>query len=45
LNHAGALPRFIPPATRIESARFINLLLSKPEWVGEYWPTVAFDPR
>jgi FkbM family methyltransferase len=45
LTYAGALPRFIPAATRIESPYFINLLFSKPEWVGEYWPTVAFDPR
>jgi FkbM family methyltransferase len=45
LTLAGALPRFIPPATHIESPRFINLLFSKPEWVGEYWPTVALDPR
>jgi FkbM family methyltransferase len=45
LTLAGALPRFIPPATHIESPRFINLLFSKPEWVGGYWPTVALDPR
>jgi FkbM family methyltransferase len=45
LTRAGALPRFIPPATRIECPFFMNMLFSKPEWVGEYWPSVAFDPR
>jgi FkbM family methyltransferase len=42
---SGALPRFFPAATRIETRYAINLLFSKPEWVGEYWPTGAFDPR
>lgn len=45
LTHGGALPRFIPAATRIECPYIVNLLFSKPEWVGEHWPTVAFDPR
>jgi FkbM family methyltransferase len=42
---SGSLPRFVPAATRIETTYAINLLFSKPEWVGEYWPTVAFDPQ
>ncbi len=45
LTFAGALPRHIPAATRIEAPFAINLLFSKPEWVGEYWPTVVIDPR
>jgi FkbM family methyltransferase len=42
---SGALPRFVPAATRIETTYAVNLLFSKPEWVGEYWSTAAFDPR
>jgi FkbM family methyltransferase len=45
LTFAGALPRFIPAATRIEAPFTCNLLFSKPEWVGEYWPTAVIDPR
>jgi len=43
LNNAGGLPRFVPPATRIQVAAIINMLFSKPEWVGECWPTVMLD--
>jgi FkbM family methyltransferase len=45
LTYAGELPRFIPAATRIEAPFILNLLFSKPEWVGEYWPTAVIDPR
>jgi FkbM family methyltransferase len=45
LIRSGSLPRFFPAATRIESQYAINLLFSKPEWVGEYWPAAGFDPR
>jgi hypothetical protein len=45
LTHAGALPRLIPTATRIQTPFIVNLLFSKPEWVGKYWPTVVIDPR
>jgi FkbM family methyltransferase len=45
LTYVGALPRFVPPATRIQASIIVNLLFSKPEWVGEYWPTVVIDPR
>jgi FkbM family methyltransferase len=45
LSRSGALPRLFPAATRIETAYIINLLFSKPDWVGEYWPTAVFDQR
>jgi FkbM family methyltransferase len=45
LTNAGALPRFFPAATHIQSTYIINLLFSRPEWVGEYWPIAAFDQR
>jgi hypothetical protein len=45
LTLSGALPRLFPAATRIEPTHIINLLFSKPEWVGEYWPTAVFDHR
>ena len=43
LNYAGALPRLIPAATVIQHPFIIDLLFSKPEWVGEYWPTAIID--
>jgi FkbM family methyltransferase len=45
LTYAGALPRLIPSATQIQHPHVIDLLFSKPEWVGEYWPTVRVDQR
>jgi hypothetical protein len=45
LTDAGALPRFIPAPTLIQHEIIIDLLFSKPEWVGEYWPTVLVDQR
>jgi FkbM family methyltransferase len=45
LANAGTLPRFFPAATVIEHAFIINLLFSRPEWVGEYWPTAVFSQR
>jgi FkbM family methyltransferase len=45
LTYAGALPRFIPAPTLIEHEIIIDLLFSKPEWVGEYWPSVLVDQR
>jgi FkbM family methyltransferase len=45
LNYAGALPRLIPAATLIQHPFIIDLLFSKPEWVGEYWPTAIIDQR
>jgi FkbM family methyltransferase len=45
LTCAGALPRLIPAATHIQHPNAIDLLFSKPEWVGEYWPTVMIDQR
>jgi FkbM family methyltransferase len=45
LSYGGALPKLVPPATRIEARLFINLLFSTPERVGEYWPTTFIDPR
>jgi len=44
LTYVGA-PRLVPAATRIQSPVISNLLFSKPEWIDEYWPTAAFDPR
>jgi FkbM family methyltransferase len=44
LTHVGA-PSLVSTATRIQSQGISNLLFSKPEWVDEYWPTGAFDPR
>jgi FkbM family methyltransferase len=43
LLYSGALPRFFPPATRIDNQHAINLLFSRPEWMGEIWPAAAFD--
>lgn len=43
LNNAGGLPRFVPPATRIQVTAIINMLFSKPEWVGPCWPAVMLD--
>jgi FkbM family methyltransferase len=45
LSFLGALPRFFPTGTRIETPYVVNILFSKPEWVGEHWPAAAFDPR
>jgi FkbM family methyltransferase len=45
LTLAGALPRLFPAATLIQHPFIINLLFSTPAWVGEYWPTAAFDHR
>jgi FkbM family methyltransferase len=45
LTYAGALPRLVPAATRIQSPGIINLLFSTPEWVGKYWRNAMFDPR
>lgn len=45
LYYAGTLPRFVPAATRIQGKVILNLLFSKPEWIGEYWQTVAIDPN
>jgi FkbM family methyltransferase len=45
LTFAGALPRLVPPATSIGYPFIINLLFSKPEWVGEHWSSVMLDPR
>ena len=45
MTYSGALPRFVPAATRIQVPFIVNLLFSRPEWVGEYWPTVVIDPR
>jgi hypothetical protein len=39
------LPRLVPPATRIEISAIINMLFSKPEWVGDYWPAVLIDGK
>ena len=44
LTYAGTLPRFIPAGVVIEAPHILNLLFSKPEWVGEYWPTAVIDP-
>ena len=40
----GALPKLIPPKTRVHSQYFINLLFSTPEMVSEYWPDEAITP-
>jgi FkbM family methyltransferase len=45
LTYAGTLPRLVPAATRIEISVIINMLFSKPEWVGDYWPTVLIDGK
>jgi FkbM family methyltransferase len=45
LTYAGTLPRLVPPATRIEISAIINMLFSKPEWVGPYWPAVLIDGK
>jgi FkbM family methyltransferase len=45
LTFAGALPRLVPAATRIQAPFIINVLFSKPEWVGEFWPVAVIDPR
>jgi FkbM family methyltransferase len=34
----GALPKYLPPATRLRSKYFQNILFAKPEAVGAYWP-------
>ncbi|HLH93739.1 MAG TPA: FkbM family methyltransferase [Xanthobacteraceae bacterium] len=45
LLHSGALPRYFPAGTSIETTYAVNILLSRPEWVAEAWPAAAFDPR
>jgi FkbM family methyltransferase len=45
LVYKGTLPRLVPAATRMDVRVIVNILFSKPEWVGEYWPTVVIDPR
>jgi FkbM family methyltransferase len=40
----GQLPKLIPPGTFINSKWISNLLFSKPEYVGELWGSVDFDP-
>jgi hypothetical protein len=45
LSYNGALPKLIPPGTRIKYPVLINLLFSTVEKIGEYWPDAAIDPR
>ena len=45
MSYAGTLPRLVPAATRIGSHVLINLLFSKPEYIGEYWTTTIINPR
>jgi len=45
LSYSGALPKLVPPATRIESPYFVNLLFSTVDMVGSYWPVESVDPR
>ena len=45
LLFSGELPRYFPPATRIEHPCAVNLLFSRPEWIGELWPAAIFDPN
>ena len=40
----GALPKLIPPKTRLHSQYFINLLFSTPGMVSEYWPDEVIAP-
>ncbi|HEY3901052.1 MAG TPA: FkbM family methyltransferase [Chthoniobacter sp.] len=45
LYQKGTLPRFIPPATTIQSQFFCNILFTTAEGVGTHWPTCLHDPR
>ncbi len=40
----GALPKLIPPETRLTSRYFLNLLFSTPEDVARLWKIENFDP-
>jgi FkbM family methyltransferase len=44
LFYSGALPKLIPPKTRVHSKYFINLLFSTPDMVAEYWPDEMIAP-
>ncbi len=45
LNNDGSLPRLVPPATRVTSRFFINMLFSTIEHVAALWPIEKFDAR
>ena len=45
LHNDDALPRLIPPGTRILAPAIINLLFSTPDAVGQYWTAFYHDPR
>ena len=40
----GAMPRLIPPGTKIHTKIFVNLLFSTAEAIGRYWPDFFADP-
>jgi FkbM family methyltransferase len=41
----GALPKLVPPATRIAGKVILNVLFSTPEAVARHWPLETFDPH
>jgi hypothetical protein len=45
LSYDGALPKLVPPQTRIHTSVIANLLFSTVEAVGKHWPEVDIDPR
>jgi hypothetical protein len=44
LNYSGALPRFVPLGTTIQSKYFCNILFSKSPMVATCWPTYFHNP-
>ena len=45
LYYSGALPKLVPPGTRIHSPFLINILFSTPAAIAQYWPMANLDPR
>jgi FkbM family methyltransferase len=44
LQYSGALPRWVPLGTTIQSKYICNLLFSKSPMVATYWPTYVHNP-
>lgn len=45
LFYSGAMPKFVPPGTQIQTPFVINILFATANTIAEYWPVVGLDPR
>jgi FkbM family methyltransferase len=44
LYYSGAMPKLVPPSTKIRSKFIPNILFSTIEQIGRYWPEAMHDP-